>query len=113
MKLCLCFEECTLWHGPDFVYEVLVASDLSHCHQCDAKNNNAHSILEHEYDTFDTREFGVDGRLPRRTLISYLKRSIADKGDFTLEKVYQTVWNTVQSKEVLGQSWSVVELDFT
>ena len=112
MELCLCFEECTLWHGPDFVHKFLVPSDTFYCRQHGAKNIDAHSILEHEYEAFDTREFEVNGRLPRRTLVSYLKRAIADKGDCTLEKVYQTVWNTVQSKEVLGRSWSLVELDF-
>ena len=112
MELCLCFEECTLWHGPDFIHKFLAPSYSSHCHQCDSKTNDAHSILENEYDAFDTREFGVDGRLPRRTLISYLKRAIADRGDCALEKVYQIVWNTVQSKEVLRRSWSVEELEF-
>ncbi|MCJ1396385.1 hypothetical protein MMC18_009275 [Xylographa bjoerkii] len=92
MELCLCFEECTMQHGPDFLRSILTPDYTSQCHQCDAKVN-AYAILESEWDNFEERQFGsVSGTIPRRTLISCLKRAIAKKAECTIEKVYSTSW---------------------
>lgn len=111
MELCLCFEECTLLHGPDFLHSILTPSPVTHCHQCDVEVDG-YAILENEYDAFDERQFGSAGAtgLPRPTLISCLKREIAQKSSRTVEQVFRTVFATVQSQEMQSRKLSVVEL---
>jgi len=110
MELCLCFEECTMQHGPDFLRSIVMPDYTGHCHQCDAKIN-ADVILENEWDNFEERQLGgEDGTLPRRTLISCLKRAIAKKSECTIEKVYSTAWASMQNDEVLRKTQSLVDL---
>ncbi|MCJ1403582.1 hypothetical protein MMC11_006805 [Xylographa trunciseda] len=110
MELCLCFEECTMQHGPDFLRSIVTPIYTARCNQCDAKIN-AHVILENELNVFDERQFGgVNGTLPRRTLISCLKRAIAKKAECTIEKVYGTAWATLQNDELFRKRHSLVDL---
>ena len=110
MELCLCFEECTIQYGPDFLCSMLMPDYTNHCYRCNA-NIKAYAILKNEWDSFDERQFGgMDVTLPRRMLISCLKRAIAKKVGCTMEKVYSTAWATVQRVEILRRTYSLVDL---
>lgn len=111
-ELCLCFEECTLQHGPDFLYKILLPPQMRHCHHCAVKNN-ADAILLTEYEGFEARQFpGPSGELPQSTLISCVKQAISRKGGCSMQEVTGTAWRVVQDKEVMERGPSILELAF-
>jgi hypothetical protein len=112
MDLCLCFEECTLKHGPDFLYQILSPPLRTPCHHCDDKDD-AYTILMTEYEGMEARQFpGPNGEQPQATLISYLKQVISRRSGCTLQKVYETAWRVGQDKDVLRRGSLIFELAF-
>ncbi|MCJ1243737.1 hypothetical protein MMC30_000934 [Trapelia coarctata] len=112
MELCLCFEECTLQHGPGFLYQILLPPYRTHCHHCDVKDD-AYAILMKEYEGIEARQFpGPNGEQPQATLISCVKKAISRRGGCSLQNVYGTAWRVVQDKEVLERGSSILELAF-
>jgi len=112
MEFCLCFEECTLQHGPGFLYQILSPLYRTHCHHCDAKDD-AHTILMTEYEVMEARQFpGPNGEQPQATLISCLKKAISGRSGCRLQKVYETAWRVVQDEEVLKPGSSILGLAF-
>jgi len=97
-------------HGPNFLRSIMKPDYTSHCHQCNPKIN-AYTILKNEWDGFEERQFGdVSGTLPRWTLINCLKLAIARKAEYTVEKVYNIAWATIQNEGVLRRTSSLVDL---
>lgn len=110
MELCLCFEECTLQHGPDFLYQILSPPYRTHCHHRDVKDD-AYAILMKEYEGIEARQFpGPNGEQPQATLISCVKQAISRTSGCSLQKVYGTAWRVVQDKEVSERGSSILEL---
>ncbi|MCJ1406952.1 hypothetical protein MMC19_001022 [Ptychographa xylographoides] len=108
MEICLCFEECILQHGPDFIHSIISPSHTVYSHERGSKLRGQ-EILAREYDSLDMKQFGgVNGSRPQRTLTSYLKQALAHKGRCRIEEIYKTVWSFVQREEVLRGA-SVVE----
>jgi hypothetical protein len=118
MEFHLCLEECSLFHGPDFIYSILtqlalpgrsICKQITWCSGC----VGADKILKSEYDNFKEREYGTeDGTSPSRTLISCLKQAIKTKAGCSIRLVYETAWHTVQEKEVMENSASFIKLAF-
>ena len=111
MELCLCFEECTLQHGPDFLSQILSPPYETQCRYCDVKD--AHVILMKEYGSIEARQFpGPNGEQPQATLISCVKQAISRTSGCSLQKVYANAWRVVQDKEVFKRDSSILKLAF-
>ncbi|MCJ1252529.1 hypothetical protein MMC24_000335 [Lignoscripta atroalba] len=109
MDLCLCFEECCLHYGPRFLLDIF-SCENPNCP--DSRTSWANAALTEEWRCMDDKQLGsADGELPpERTLTSWVREAIMRRSGCTLRDVYNTVWDVVQTKEVIGSSTSIAEL---
>ena len=110
MEICLCFEQCCLQHGPEFIRGILVPSYHGDCNRCHQKPDANEMLLE-EWNTMnETRVSMTDGQPPQQTLISCFKERFMEKGNCARHEMYSTAWKVTQGKGLLGGSSSVVTL---